>query len=209
MAGTDWQPGAGGDASHLTACRAEALADAVAANVRRLRANSGLSLPALAECSGLAPSAVREIEAGTASPTLRDLWALARAFEVPFGVLLSGARCVATRFHVLRANAGSVVTSPGGGFRSRALSAAGDPREPEVYEVILAPRWVERAAGHASETFEHLVVVRGSLTVRVETSETTLAAGDALFFQADRPHVYENPGTVEAVAHLTMVYAGD
>jgi len=30
-----------------------------------------------------------------------------------------------------------------------------------------------------------------------------------IFFRADVPHVYENPGATEALLHLTMTYAGD
>ena len=58
-------------------------------------------------------------------------------------------------------------------------------------------------------TFEHIIVVRGMLVVRADASTATLAPGDVLFFRADRPHAYENPGTLETVAHLTMTYAGD
>jgi XRE family transcriptional regulator, regulator of sulfur utilization len=102
-----------------------------------------------------------------------------------------------------------VIDSAGGGFRSRALSAAGDPREPEVYEVTLAPRWTEEAAAHAPETFEHIVVVHGVLALRVGDMHATLTPGDVAFFRADRQHVYANPGDNETVLHLTMTYAGD
>ena len=110
---------------------------------------------------------------------------------------------------MLRAAESCIVDSSGHGFRTRPLAAAGDPREPEVYEVTVAPGWVEEAAAHAVDTFEHIVVVRGMLVVRADDTTTTLAPGDVVFFRADRPHAYENPGTVETVAHLTMTYAGD
>jgi transcriptional regulator with XRE-family HTH domain len=182
---------------------------AVATNLSRLRRNSGIDVATLAELSGLPLEQLAALEAGRTAPSLRMLWALADAFEVPFGVLISGAPCAATSFHVLRAAGSRVVTSAGGGFRSRALSAAGDPREPEVYEVTLRPGWREDAAPHAADTFEHIVVVRGILLVRAEASEATLASGDALFFRADRRHAYENPGAIDTVFHLTMSYAGD
>ncbi|MGI8565831.1 MAG: cupin domain-containing protein [Pyrinomonadaceae bacterium] len=34
-----------------------------------------------------------------------------------------------------------------------------------------------------------------------------LRAGDAVYFRADVPHVYENPGTRETVMYLVMTYA--
>lgn len=185
------------------------LGSAVADNLRRLRTNSGIDLETLAERAGLPLDWLRACEAGRAIPTLRSLWALADAFEVPFGVLLSGARCTEASFHVLPVSETAVVDSADGGFRSRALSAAGDPREPEVYEVTLAAGWLENAEAHAPETFEHIVVVRGQLVIRAGASMATLGPGDVAFFRADRPHAYQNPGTHETVLHLTMVYAGD
>lgn len=198
-----------GISSEATAARTRALAEAVGDNVVRLRGNSGIDLATLAEWSGLPRDLLRAIEAGEVVPTLRAFWALAKAFAIPFGVLLSGAPSAHTTFHVLRAGRGAVVDSAGGGFRSRALSAAGDPREPEVYEVTLAPSWREEAGAHAAETFEHIVVVRGALAVAAGDMHATLTAGDVVFFRADRPHVYANPGTEETLLHLTMTYAGD
>ncbi len=124
-------------------------------------------------------------------------------------MLLSGAPCATTSFHVLRAADAPIVDSTGGGFRTRPLSAAGDPREPEVYEVTLEPGWLEEAAPHAVDTFEHIVVVRGMLTVRAGASTAVLAPGDAVFFRADCPHAYQNPGIDQTLLHLTMTYAGD
>ncbi len=185
------------------------LSAAVATNLSRLRMNSGIATPILAEITGLSIETLEALEAGRSTPSLRTLWTLADAFEVPFGVLIAGAPCASTSFHVLRAAERRIVDSAGGGFRSRALSAAGDPREPEVYEITLAPGWLEEADPHAPETFEHIVVVRGTLVVRTDDAVAALAAGDALFFRADRPHAYHNPDVREAMLHLIMIYAGD
>ena len=185
------------------------LAAAVATNLVRLRTNSGIDLATLAVRSGLAAEQLAALEAGRAAPNLRSLWALADAFEVPFGVLVSGARCTTASFHVLRSAGSRVVDSANGGFRSRALSAAGDPREPEVYEITLAPGWLEEADAHAPETFEHIVVVRGRLVIRAGSSVATLEPGDVVFFRADQPHAYQNPENHETILHLTMTYAGD
>ncbi|MGH7804254.1 MAG: cupin domain-containing protein [Candidatus Binatia bacterium] len=52
-----------------------------------------------------------------------------------------------------------------------------------------------------------MVVVRGVLVVRSGADEARLETGDSIFFRADRPHGYENPGTEPTVAHLVMSYA--
>jgi XRE family transcriptional regulator, regulator of sulfur utilization len=192
-----------------TPAPARELARAVADNLARLRRNAGIDVDDLAEMSGLPREQLLALEGGRATPSLRSLWALADAFAVPFGVLISGAPCTTTSFHVRRAAGTTTVVSAGGGFRTRPLSAAGDPREPEVDEVTVAPGWVEKAAAHAPDTFEHIVVMRGVLLVRTDEAVATLEPGDAVFFRADRPHAYVNPGAHETVVHLAMTYAGD
>ena len=185
-----------------------ALREAVALNVARLRRNAGLEIEELAAASGLSVEHLAALESSGATPGLRALWALAHVFEVPFGILLSGAACTTTDFHLLRSG-GTPVVDSGSGFHTRPLTAAADPREPDVYEVTLAPGWVEVASSHAADTFEHIVVVRGTLGIEVAESGATLAVGDAVFFRADRPHTYRNPGVTESLLVLTMVYAGD
>jgi quercetin dioxygenase-like cupin family protein len=42
--------------------------------------------------------------------------------------------------------------------------------------------------------------------VKSGDAEARLAAGDTLFFRADKPHSYLNPGAERTVAHLVMSY---
>lgn len=189
--------------------RAAQLSSTVATMVARLRCNSRMELEDLADESGIPVGTLRDIEAGRVVPGLRVLWALARVFDVPFRLLISGSTPKHALFEILKATDGRTVVSADGRFRSRALSAAADPREPEVYEITLAPGCVEEASGHPEGTCEHVVMVRGRLRVRTFDNDATLRAGDVLFFRADVPHAYENTGPTETVALLTMTNGGD
>jgi len=51
------------------------------------------------------------------------------------------------------------------------------------------------------------VVAAGALSLRVDKERFTLHAGDAVFFEADVPHEYHNPGSSEALMYLVMTYA--
>lgn len=188
-----------------------ALGAAVGRNLAALRTERGVAVEDLAERSAIRAPLLRALESGRAVPSLRAIWHLATALEVPFGRLLANtalARAGDVDFRLQRAPSGHVIRSADGKFASRPLFAEGDPRSPEVYELTLAPGCVESAVPHAPMTFEHLTVVRGTLRVRAEGEVAELHAGDALFFRADRPHGYENPGPDEAVAHLVMSYRG-
>lgn len=187
-----------------------ALGAAVGANVARHRVEHALGLERLAERSGIRVDLLRALEAGNAVPSLRAIWNLATALEVPFGSLLANtllAQAADPDFRVQRAGRGHVISSADGRFQSRPLFLEGDRRAPEVYELTLLPGCFEEAAPHAASTFEHLAVLHGRLIVRSGESTAELAPGDALFFRADLPHSYQNPGSERTVAHLVMVYA--
>lgn len=186
-----------------------ALGAAVGKSVARYRAERELSLETLTERSGIRTALLRALEKGQAVPSLRAIWHLATALEVPFGALLAGttlSRTADPDFRIQRAAQGHIISSADNLFRSRPLFAEGDPRTPEVYELTLSPGCREKATPHAPRTYEHLTVMRGRLVVRCAEARAELGPGDALFFRADLPHSYENPGGEDAVAHLVMCY---
>lgn len=181
-----------------------ALGAAVGANVRRERREADLDVDALADRSGVARDLIELLEAGRATPTLRVVWALATALGVPFARLLVQQQG-AVFFRVQRAGEGRTVISGTGDLRSRLLSPPG--LAPELYELAFGPGAVETAEPHAPGTVEHLVVLRGALIVHADDAMARLDAGDAVFFQADRPHTYHNPTATETVVHCVMAYA--
>ncbi|MGH7820414.1 MAG: helix-turn-helix domain-containing protein, partial [Candidatus Binatia bacterium] len=183
------------------------LGAAVGANLARLRALRSLDPATLAVRSGIREELLRALEAGDAVPSLRAIWHLATALEVPFGSLLANTQLTAggdPDFRVQPAARGRVIASATNEFRSRVLFLEGDPRTPEVYELTLAPGCFEQATPHAHDTYEHIVVVRGTMIVRSGEAQARLGPGDSIFFRADTPHSYENPGAEAVAAHLVM-----
>jgi quercetin dioxygenase-like cupin family protein len=82
-----------------------------------------------------------------------------------------------------------------------------EPRRVEFYELVLAPKAVEVADPHAPGTVENLVVSKGQLEIEAAGETYGLAIGDAILFEADKPHTYRNVGTTEARVYLVMTYA--
>ena len=183
---------------------------AVGANVARFRTQRNLTLEILERRSGIRADLLEALEAGQAVPSLRAVWHLATALEVPFGALLAHTMFSSVSdpdFRVQRSDRGRILASADNQFRSRVLFLEGDPRSPEVYELTLAPGCFEEAHAHATDTYEHISVIRGELLISSGESKARLKAGDSLFFRADLPHSYENPAKEPAVAHLVMSYA--
>lgn len=173
--------------------------------LRRLRTGRGLSLERLAKASGVSRAMLGQIELGRSVPTINLLWKVARALDVPVPTLLGdgggGGRTV-----VMRANEAKVLSSTTGAFTSRALFPFTPERKVEFYELRLAPRTIECAEPHSPGTQENLVVQAGTVEIAVGGERHRLGTGDAILFDADRPHSYRNPGDGEAVMYLVTTY---
>jgi len=177
----------------------------VAENLRGLRKQRDLSLDDLAARSGVSRATLSQIETSKTNPTIAILWKIAAGLQVPFASLLGEERV--EKLRVLRRGDSQVLRSADGRLESRPLSPAGASPQVECYELRLAPRSVSRSDAHARGTAESLTVLTGMLRIQVGDQVSELNAGDSVYFEADVPHSYENPGRVEARYFNVIVYA--
>ncbi|MFO0552488.1 MAG: XRE family transcriptional regulator [Polyangiaceae bacterium] len=181
------------------------LTPVVGRNLRRFRSERGLSLEALSKLSGVSRAMLNQVELGHSTPTINVVWKIARALDMPFSALISQEPHQGT--WILPRAKSRVLTSQDGSFTSRALFPMDRPRLVEFYELRLAPGGRELAEAHPAGTTENLVVARGRLALSVDGDRRLLDEGDAIFFEADVPHAYENIDQAgEAVLYLVMTY---
>jgi transcriptional regulator with XRE-family HTH domain len=173
---------------------------AIAANVRRLRTERGLSAAGLARASGVARATLAELEAGRGNPTVETLYGLASVLGVTLAELLVEAEAPAVL--VVRAGEGPHVSGPV--VQARLLrQAAVERARIEVYELRVAPGRPRRADPHPAGVTEQLLVHVGRLRVGPEQEPVELGPGDFVAFDASVAHIYEALG--EAVtATLVM-----
>ncbi len=181
---------------------------AIGGTLRRLRTQRGLSLERLSAKSGVSRAMLSQIELGQSVPTINSVWKIAQALELPFSALLNDEQKPTSK--ILRLTEARQLTSHDGTFSSRPLfppSATGARKLVEFYELRLAPGATENAEAHLPGTQENLVVVEGTVEISAEGQQHALGPGDAIIFNADRPHVYRNTGSQPAVMYLVMKYA--
>jgi transcriptional regulator with XRE-family HTH domain len=179
------------------------LARRIAGNVRAHRQNRNMSLDDLASASGVSRAALSQIETNKTNPTLGVVWKIAVGFGIPFSELLGEDKVSAS---ILRRTDAQILRSTDGKFESRPLTPAGSSPLVEAYELRLLARAVHASEAHAPGTREIVIVLNGSMRVRVGDEVHELAAGDSISFAADRPHSYENPGSSEARCHDLILY---
>ena len=194
------------DERQTTEHEAQELKRRVGDNLVRLRKLRGLSLERLAALSGVSRAMLGQIEAGDSTPTIALLWKVARGLDVRFADLLGDDS--AEDVQVLAASNAKILRSSDGAFASRALFPFDSRRRAEFYELRLRGGHAEHAEAHALGTYENLIVQSGRLRLTVGANEPLeLRAGDAVYFRADVPHIYENYGTRDALMYLVMTYA--
>lgn len=178
----------------------------VGENLERLRKQRGYSLERLATLSGVSRAMLGQIEAGDSAPTIALLWKIARGLDVRFADLLGDEQ--PHDAFILPNDESKILRSSDGGFESRALFPFDRQRQAEFYELRLRGGHEEKADAHAEGTYENIVVQAGRLRLIIGDAEPLeLRAGDAVYFRADVPHVYANPGSRDAVMYLVMTYA--
>jgi XRE family transcriptional regulator, regulator of sulfur utilization len=179
------------------------LAKRVGAQLREKRKARGLSLDELAVASGVSRAALSQIELYKSNPSLGVLWKIAVGLGIPFSELIGGE---GQGLSVLRRSDAQVLRSSDGKMESRPLSPAGSNPWVELYELRLAARASHASDPHASGTREIVVVLSGSLNLRVGSEICELGPGDSISFRADQAHAYENPGTSEGRYHDLIIY---
>ena len=177
----------------------------VGSNIKQLRTQRNMTLDALAGHSGVARQTLGQIELGRTAASLGTLWKIAKAFEVPFSLLLARPGTAETR--LFRATTAKRITDADGRFSSRALFSPDDTGGSfEFYELWLAGHGREDAEPHAPGTRENLLVTSGKLIIEVDKQRHELGKGDAIAFAADVRHAYINPSDEDCTMSLVMTY---
>jgi transcriptional regulator with XRE-family HTH domain len=176
----------------------------VGVQLREKRKARGLSLDELAVASGVSRAALSQIELFKSNPSLGVLWKIAIGLGIPFAELIGGE---GQGVSILRRSDAQVLRSSDGKMESRPLSPAGSNPWVELYELRLAARAAHASDAHATGTREIIVVLSGSLNLRLSNEVYELSPGDSVSFRADEPHAYENPGASEGRYHNLILYA--
>ncbi|MEV4258520.1 XRE family transcriptional regulator [Spirillospora sp. NPDC049652] len=181
----------------------ESVRDMLAANLRRARAERGLSLSELSRRSKIGKATLSQLEAGAGNPTIETVFSLSRALEVPISDLLDSER--PNGLTVVRAADVEVLSGAGVDLRPLRGIESGDAIF-EVYDQQVRPDSRQDSLGHVGT--EHTIVQAGRLGVRVDGREVELGPGDYVGFDGLLPHSYTAlEGPVRSV--LLLQYRAD
>jgi transcriptional regulator with XRE-family HTH domain len=175
----------------------------VAANLRDHRRKRDMSLDQLAQRTGVSRAGLSQIETCKTNPSIGVLWKIAAGLGIPFADLLGEKE---QSISTLRRVDAQVLRSTDRKFESRPLMPGSGAGPIEVYELLLSARARHTSDPHGPNTRELVVVLSGALRMIVGDQVEELGPGDSMLFNANLPHVYENPGSSEARYHDIIIY---
>jgi transcriptional regulator with XRE-family HTH domain len=174
----------------------------LAANLRRARAQRGLSLSELARRSTIGKATLSQLEAGTGNPTIETVFSLSRALELPISDLLDHRRPAGLT--VVRAADVEPLRGEAVDLRLLRRLELGSAVL-EVYDQQVRPQGRQSSLGHVG--VEQTIVQAGRLGVEVDGERLELDPGDYIAFDAGAPHSYTAlGGPVRSV--LLLQYRG-
>jgi transcriptional regulator with XRE-family HTH domain len=177
--------------------------------VRALREAMSLSLRDLGDRAKVSPQMIGQVERGETSPTLAVANRIATGLELSLSQLL---RLDETEgVTVIRRDQRRPGASRSDGHAYELLTPELPGQRAEVSRHVLKPGAATGGPDdppiHEPGSRETAVLVAGSLTLICAGTRYDLTEGDAVTFDADLPHRFENPGPREA-RFMAVVTAG-
>lgn len=180
----------------------DTLSGNIATNVRRLRAQLGLSQKQVAAVAGVPRPTWANLESGDANPTIAVLTKVASALNVTVEDLL---RPKLASARVVPAEA--LPSKRRGRVAVRSLLP-----EPvvglELERLALPPRAQLAVLPHARGSRKYFTCEVGDVELDISGAVYKLRAGDVVVFRGDEPHTFRNIGATGAVAYSVVTFAG-
>ena len=176
--------------------------------IKRLRLKKSMGLVELGRHTGLSASFLSQLETGRVVPTLRNLARIAMVFSKDLSYFFETEPQPMFRVHRRRERVRlpqTGVEAPTYYFESLGYMVPDRHMDPYYAEFMPQPQNVE-AKAHLHPGYEFLYVLDGELGIRHGEHETTLEAGDAVYFDASTPHSYICAGKKPAGAIIVTMH---
>ncbi|WP_017793196.1 helix-turn-helix domain-containing protein [Leucobacter salsicius] len=168
--------------------------------LRVAREERGMTISSVAEFTGLTKGFISQVERGLASASITSLAAICDALTMPMGRLFDP-----PKVFVNRAADRPAARLMGDGVADSILSPPGQS------DVQIIETWVEPGGGFEPEPYrlpvdrEFVVVLNGTLEMRIEADAYLLEEGDSMSFDARHAHIWRNPSESERTRVLWVL----
>jgi transcriptional regulator with XRE-family HTH domain len=175
--------------------------------VRSLRREAGMTLDGLAERAGVSRAMLSKMERGEKNPTLMIAARVADGLGVTLSQLIDTKR--GGKATLIARDERRVSRDPRTGFERGEISALTDGRGVGIaYNSLPEGTGSGDFPSYRSGVEQYVIVERGRLQVTVGVEEYALETGDALHFEADASHRFDNAGEGEC-GYYSVICSGE
>ena len=160
----------------------------VSENIKRIRQEKNLSLGDLAKLSDVSKSMLAQIERGEGNPTLSTLWKIANGMQVSFNTLIAQPKLP---YKVTKLAEIEPILDMNGELKNYSLFSDIENNF-SVYQIEVGKEISWISVAHLHGTAEFVIVIQGTLEIKLEEKTFILKKGENLWFKADVPHSYCN-----------------
>ncbi|MEV0732691.1 XRE family transcriptional regulator [Polymorphospora sp. NPDC050346] len=173
------------------------------ARVQELRRDRGMTLAEVADAAEVSVSMLSSVERGQKVPTVVVLARIADGLGTSLADLVTEAEHV--RVVVRRATEQDTVEEPGGWRRTIVSPVVPGVNFEWIRTTLPAGCDAGEFPAYAPGSHEFVAVEHGTLRLSLTDRVVDLRAGDSVYFAADTPHAYANPGTGPCSYHVAAL----
>jgi transcriptional regulator with XRE-family HTH domain len=175
--------------------------------VKAMRREAGMTLDGLAERAGVSRAMLSKMERGEKNPTLVIAARVSDGLGVTLTQLIDTER--GRKAVLIPRDDRRVSRDPRTGAERQEIFALTGGRGVGIaYNSLPEGAGCGDLSAHQSGVEQYIIVERGRLRVAIGGEEYALETGDALYFEADAPHRFDNAGEGEC-GYYSVVYSGE
>lgn len=175
--------------------------------VKAMRREAGMTLDGLAKRAGVSRAMLSKMERGEKNPTLVIAARVSDGLGVTLTQLIDTER--GRKAVLIPRDDRRVSRDPRTGAERQEIFALTGGRGVGIaYNSLPEGAGSGDLSAHQSGVEQYIIVERGRLRVAIGGEEYALETGDALYFEADAPHRFDNAGEGEC-GYYSVVYSGE
>lgn len=173
----------------------------IALNLKRIRKIRNLSLDMLAEQTGVSKSMLGQIERGESNPTISTIGKIVDGLHVPFEQLIYNRSKMIKLPHMENA---PVYRELKGVYCIHRMLPYEAGRSFEICQGTLEPGGIMEDGSHGEQAWEYLTVIAGTIELLIGDEQYRIEESSSLYFACDRPHLYQNRETEQAIINMLL-----
>jgi len=176
----------------------------VAKNLYNYRKNYGISLQKLSKLTGVSSTSLNEIEKGRTIPSINTVWKISNGLKIPLNTLMNEKK---TEYTKIDKNKIKPIIELEEKYKVFPYFPFQEKTFFEYFYVELEKDASLESEPHLLGSQEYLIVLNGKIQLILNQEVITLNTGDAVKFNSDIKHTYQNIDSQQSNISVVIHYS--